>query len=96
MGAVSGVAQVGVAAAKDASTGGLRQAYANGSVRAFRLTSGTAPASVQAAADAAGRTAGPSSSSTLRSAMETARNLRNIIPPEGHASAGLHAPIRHP
>jgi type IV secretion system protein TrbL len=92
MGAASGIAQAGVSAVREATTGGLRQAYAAGSVRAFRYTGGTAPDSVQARASAAGRPA--ATQSPMRSAMEAARTLRSVIPPEGHPSGGIHAPIR--
>jgi len=94
LGALGGIARAGAGAVREATTGGLRQAYANGSVRAFRNTGSTVPPSVQAAAGNGGGSPKTPPSRAMRSAMEAARNLRSVIPPEGHPSGGIHAPIR--
>jgi len=79
-----------------AAAGSLREAYQRGQVRAFAYTGGKAPASMTTPANrsAASPPTGATPSLRPQSAIQAVHLAKSAIPPEGHAGAGLHAPIR--
>lgn len=103
VGAVSGVGRAAVGGLAQVATrpvaaaaGSLREAYQRGQVRAFAYTGGKAPASMTTPANgsAASPTTGATPSLRPQSAIQAVHLAKSAIPPEGHAGAGLHAPIR--
>ncbi len=94
--AVGGLAQAATRPIAAASSS-LREAYQRGQVRAFTFTGGKAPASMTAAADRSSTAppAGTSNSLKPQSAMQAVHLAKSAIPPEGHASSGMQAPIKH-
>ncbi len=105
VGALSGIGRAAAGAVRDvagapmrAAGASLRQAYARGQVKAFAYTGGNAPGAVHARAAGAGVAAsagGQPRSQSIQSGVRAAQNLRSAIPPEAHASGGIHAPIKH-
>ena len=102
-GAVSGVGRAAVGGLAQVATrpfaaaaGSLREAYQRGQVRAFAYTGGKAPASMTT--PASGGAASPATGGTTglrpQSAIQAVHLAKSAIPPEGHAGAGLHAPIK--
>ena len=94
--AVGGLAQVATRPIAAASSS-LREAYQRGQVRAFTFTGGKAPASMTGATG--GGSAAPigtsSAANKSQKAMQAVHLARSAIPPEGHASSGMQAPIKH-
>jgi type IV secretion system protein TrbL len=79
-----------------AAAGSLREAYQRGQVRAFTYTGGKAPASITTPAIRGVASPATGGTAPLRpqSALQAVHLAKSAIPPEGHAGAGLHAPIK--
>jgi len=93
--AAGGLAQVATRPIA-AAAGSLREAYQRGQVRAFTYTGGKAPASMTTPANRGAASPGTGGTTGLKpqSAIQAVHLAKSAIPPEGHAGAGLHAPIR--
>lgn len=94
-GRVTGAALGGASAvARSAAEFGLRPFRSAGSSIAEAYRRGEVRAWNPAAPKGAPSTPKGTAPSDIQSAMRAANTIRSVIPPEGHAGGGMHAPIR--
>lgn len=93
-GAVKGVAGLAVGSAKSAYTtvtGGIREAYEDGKMRAFRSSDKTE----KAAPEQSGGSGNTQGAYSMPSWAQKIQQAKSVLPSEAHPGAGMQVPIRH-